>query len=114
MSEDVDLETVASLLGDDVVRAILTATSQEPMSATELSDHCDRSLPTVTRRLDRLTDADLVAETTRPRADGHHDTVYAPTLSSVRVDLADGEFETAVERADGDAADRLTSMWRGL
>ena len=117
VSEDPDLETVADLLGDETARAILTATSVEPMSATELGEHCDVSLPTAYRWTDRLEDAGLVAERTRPREDGHHDAVFAATLAELSVRLADGELEvemTTDESASSDRADRLASMWEDL
>jgi DNA-binding transcriptional ArsR family regulator len=114
VTDDIDVETVARLLADDVARTVLAATSEEPMSAAELQERCDASLATVTRRLEELTDADLLSETTRPRADGHHDTVYAPTLERLEIELDDGEFRAVVDRRERDAADRLTDMWRNL
>lgn len=114
VTDDPDVEAVAAFLADDVARTVLAATSEEPMSAAELQERCDASLATVTRRLEELTDAGLLSETTRPRADGHHDTVYAPTLERLEIELDDGEFRTAVDRRERDAADRLTDMWRDL
>lgn len=114
VTDDPDAETVAAFVADDVARTILGATSEEPLSAAQLEERCDASLATVTRRLDELTDAGLLSETTRPRADGHHDTVYAPTLERLEIELADGEFRTVVDRRERDAADRLTDMWRDL
>lgn len=111
MSEDPDLATVVSLLDDECTRCILTATSTEPMSATELADRCDVSLPTVTRRVDRLLEAGLVEEATRLRPDGHHDDVYTATLDRAEVRLADGAFEFTLERDERDAADELKRLW---
>lgn len=124
VSEDPDLETVAALLGDTTARGILTATSVEPMSAKELSEHCDVSVPTAYRWTERLADAGLLAERTRPREDGHHDAVYAATLAELSVRLEDGDLEVEMSTdepldsdiADGseDPVDRLTSMWEDL
>jgi hypothetical protein len=52
VSEACDVGTVGSLLGDPTVRTILVETSQEPMTAPTVSDHCDVSRPTVSRRLE--------------------------------------------------------------
>jgi len=114
VTDDPDAETVAAFVADDVARTILAATSEEPLSAAQLEDRCDASLATVTRRLDELVEADLLSETTRPRADGHHDTVSAPTLVFLGIALDDGELRTAVDRRERDVADRLTDMWRDL
>jgi len=115
VSEDPDFETVVGLLEDEYARSILTALSEEPMSASELSERCDHSLPTVYRRTDRLVAAGLVAERTRPRSDGHHDTVYVARLDELSVRLRDGELRYEVEhREEPDVADRLTNMWEEL
>lgn len=114
VSDEATLEAVLALLDDDHARSILTATSLEPMSAKELSDHCDVSQATAYRRVERLTDAGLVAERTRPRADGHHDTVYVATLDELSVRLRDGELKFDVDRRSDDVADRLTRLWEGF
>jgi predicted transcriptional regulator len=84
------------------------------MSAKRLSERCDASKPTIYRRIERLEDAELLVEQTRPDPDGNHYSVYAANLKRVTVELADGEFSLRVEREGTDAADRLTSMWEGL
>lgn len=107
---DPDVETVAGLLEDRTVRAILTETSQEPMSATELKHKCEASGPTIYRRLERLREAELVVEGTRPDPDeGHHRTVYEPNLQRVTVELADGTLSVEIERREG-MADRFTRL----
>lgn len=114
VSEDPELATVVGLLDDACVRTILTETSLEPMSADELAERCDVSRQTVYRRLDELEAADLLAERTRPRGDGHHDAVYAATLEEVRVRLHEGCLEFEIDRPRGDAVDELERLWRGF
>ena len=111
VSGEPPLETVVALLDDEHARAILTATDEQALSAKELSERCDVSQATVYRRVDRLTAADLLAERTRPRADGHHDTVYVATLEAVSIRLSDGELEFDLDRRGDDIADRLTRLW---
>nr|WP_282594387.1 winged helix-turn-helix domain-containing protein [Halorientalis brevis] len=111
VSDEVPLETVISLLDDATVRTILTATNVEALSAKELSEQADVSQATVYRRVERLTDVGLLTERTRPRADGHHDTVYVATLAELSIQLAGGEFEFEVDRHGDDIADRLTRLW---
>lgn len=114
VSEEPPLETVVGLLDDEYARAILAATRDDPMSAAELAERCDASLSTIGRRLDSLSEADLVRERTRPRPDGHHDTVYAATLAEFRLTL-DGEgFEYALRRREEDVVDRFRRLWGDL
>lgn len=114
MSEELPVEEVLSLLDDEYARAILIATSTEPMSANQLAEACDASLPTVYRRINRLTDHDLLAEHTELDEDGHHYSSYEATLESVEIDLTDGELTADVSREPTDAADRFTELWEGI
>lgn len=115
VSEDVDLDAVAGLLGEETARDVLTATSEHAMSASELSDHCGVSVPTAHRWTDRLADAGLLVERTRPREDGHHEAVYAAALDELSVRLEDGRLEVEMTTVDDpDPVDRLTSMWEDL
>jgi len=112
--DDPDVATVAGLLEDETARTILTTTSQEPMSARSLESRCDASGPTIYRRLERLREADLIVEQTRPDPDGgHHRTVYAPNLDRVVVELGDGELSVRVDRPEP-MADRFTRLVEGI
>lgn len=111
---ETDLAEIIDLLDDEHVRSILTATSAEPLSAQELSERCDVSVSSIYRRVNRLDDANLVRERTRPRPDGHHETVYVSTLDRFELRLTDGELEWELERDGTDVADELTRMWRKL
>lgn len=108
---DADLATVVSLLDDEHVRSILVATSERPHSASELGDRCGLSTSSIYRRLDRLTDADLVGERTRPRSDGHHETVYVCRLDRFELTVRDGDLSWGVDRQSDDVADQLTRLW---
>ena len=116
MSEDCDEEDVLALLDDEYARAILTATSAEPMSAQSLSERCDASVTTIYRRLDRLQDCDLVEEQLQPQPDGNHYKLFASRLESVSVTFEDGERHVDIERTEAqeDVADRFTRMWQDL
>lgn len=116
MSEAGDEEDdLLELLDDQYARAILTATSAEPMSANELSEAIDASVTTVYRRVDRLKDHDLIEEELRPQPDGNHYKVFRGTLARVEVTFDDGEMTLTVERAaEADPADRFTRMWEDL
>ena len=114
MSGEVDVETIGALLEDPTVRTILTQTSQEPMSATTLSDHCKASKPTVYRRLEDLRECGLLVERTKPDPDrGHHRTVYATNLARITVELEDGGLTLRIDRRE-DIADRFTRLIEGM
>jgi predicted transcriptional regulator len=122
VSEEWDLEAVLDLLSDDYARAILAATSVEPMSAKSLSERCDASLPTVYRRIEQLQEYDLIEEQTRLDLDGSHHKVYAATLSEFSLELEEGTYAAEIEREasplapeeETDPADRFTRMWEEL
>ena len=116
MSEDCDDEKILALLDDEYARAILTATSAEPMSAQTLSERCDASVTTIYRRIDRLKDCDLVEEQLQPQPDGNHYKMYASRLESFSVRFEDGEMRAEITRAEAeeDVADRFTRMWQDL
>jgi DNA-binding transcriptional ArsR family regulator len=106
-----ELQELAELLADEQAREILAATSVEPLSKSELAERCDSSLPTVTRRTDRLTAVGLLREETRLRGDGHHDAVYVAQLDRFELRLRDGQFEHDLDRVDRDLTDELARVW---
>jgi len=115
VSEDCSPNEVFALLDDEYARAILTATSTQPMSAKTLSEECDASLPTVYRRADRLIECGLLAERTEVVEDGHHYSVYEARLDRLTVELDDGELHVDVEETPADdVADRFTDMWEDI
>ncbi|AGB39122.1 ArsR/SmtB family transcription factor [Natronococcus occultus] len=109
MGEDVDVDTVGSVLEDAVARSILVQTTREPMSASTLAERCGVSEATIYRRLETLRASDLVAETTVPDRDGHHYKVYRSNLHRLTVDLTEDGFDLTIERKET-AADRLTRL----
>jgi DNA-binding Lrp family transcriptional regulator len=108
-----DPDDVFELLGDAYVRDILVETYTEPMSAKELSEACGMSLPTVYRRVEDLTEHDLLLERTRIVADGHHYTTYVANLEGLRVDLTADGFAVELDRRE-DPSDRFTRVWERI
>jgi len=111
VADDPDLSTLVGLFDDEHVRTILAATSAEPLSAAALSERCGVSTSAVYRRVDRLVDADLLDERTRPRSDGHHDTVYVAAIERFELVVDDGDVDWTVDRTETDVADELTRLW---
>ncbi|MDF9748237.1 ArsR/SmtB family transcription factor [Natrinema salsiterrestre] len=104
-----ELRSIASLLADECTQTILIETATEPMSAEELSEVCEVSPQTIYRRLDDLSEHDLIEEDLQPDADGHHYKVYTATLDRVVVDLTTDGFELSLSRRDR-MADRFTQF----
>ncbi|APW96532.1 transcriptional regulator [Halobiforma lacisalsi AJ5] len=98
--ETADAGTVLSALDDDACRAILEATSQEALTATELSDQCDIPTSTAYRKVEKLTDAGLVEEKVRINTSGKHATEYRTCFDDVVVSLADGSVELELTKAE--------------
>lgn len=111
VAEESELSTLVGLFDDGHVRSILAATSAEPLSAAELAERCDVSVSAIYRRTTRLVDADLLRERTRPRSDGHHETVYVAALERFELTVRDGDLRWTVERTESDVADELTRLW---
>ncbi|PHQ45950.1 transcriptional regulator [Halorubrum sp. C3] len=114
VDEDPDVADVVALLDDEHVRSILVATSAEPLSAKELGDRCDLSVSSIYRRVDELCDCALLTKRTRPRRDGHHETVYVSTLDRFELTIRDGELDWTIDRTESDPADELSRMWGQL
>lgn len=109
--DETDLQSVLDVLDDPSSRAMIRALS-EPMTASELSDACDVPLSTTYRKLDNLTDAGLLVESTELRTDGHHTTRYDVAFDSVTIELADDRnFEVTLDLKTATPEDRLASMW---
>jgi len=86
-------------LQDDGCRAVLEATGESPLSASEVAETCDLPLSTAYRKLETLTDAGLLTERTRLSPDGKHASEYVCAVDEVVVD-ADAGFELTVSRRD--------------
>ncbi|WP_423747326.1 helix-turn-helix domain-containing protein (plasmid) [Haladaptatus sp. SPP-AMP-3] len=112
MCEDSPPRKLLSLLGDEHVQTILSVTSEQPMSANELSDTCGISLPTVYRRLEELVEHDLLSEQNEIAPDGNHYKKYEATIERIGVRLHQGEFEVDIEdRSVTDAPERFNRLW---
>ena len=106
-------EDVLSTLGDEPTRTIIETLS-EPMTANELSEACDIPLSTMYRKLDQLTEASLVTESTEIRQGGQHTTRYELDFTEVVVLLSDEhDLIVAIDRPsrESTADQRLEELW---
>jgi len=99
VDDEQDVQAILHALQDDDCRAVLDATDEAPLSASELADACDLPLSTTYRKLDTLTDVGLLAERTRLCPDGKHASEYVRVVDEVTVD-ADAGFELTVSRRE--------------
>ncbi|MUW15038.1 helix-turn-helix domain-containing protein [Halorubrum sp. CBA1125] len=109
------VETVLDALADEAARRIVTALS-EPKTASELSEECDIPLSTTYRKLELLTEASLLEESTDIRRDGQHTTRYSVSFDSITVSLDEDDREFGVEfsRPDRTRDERLADLWSEL
>lgn len=106
------LDEVLSALDDADCRAIIRALD-EPLSAGEVSDRCDIPSSTAYRKLDLLTEAELLTEATEVRPDGHHTTLYDVDFEQVVIGLEeDRTLEVGIDRPARSADEQLANMWR--
>mgnify|MGYP000486506125 CR=1 FL=1 len=111
VAESPDLEAVLDALDDSDARTIIRSLD-EPMTASQLSETCDIPLSTMYRKLDLLTEAELLNEGTQIRADGHHATTYEVAFDAVRIELTDGrEIQVQVEGRERRPDQRLAELW---
>lgn len=102
-----------SLLGDETVQRILTATDERSMSAQMLEARCDASLTTIYRRIEELLEHELLQVRTEVQSDGNHYKAYEARLKHLGVNLRDGALDVEVERRN-DAPDRFRDIWDAM
>jgi DNA-binding transcriptional ArsR family regulator len=85
--DDHRVDEILTLLNDSNCRRILTATAEEALSADELSEECDIPLSTVYRKVQRLVDAQLLAERVRVSSHPQYTHEYALAAESLTVSL---------------------------
>lgn len=115
--EDPPVADVLDALADDAARRIVTALS-EPKTASDLSEECDIPLSTTYRKLETLTDASLLEESTDIRRDGQHTTRYSVSFETVTVSLnGEGDargFDIEFTRPERSRDERLADLWSEL
>ncbi|MFD1686873.1 winged helix-turn-helix domain-containing protein [Halobellus litoreus] len=112
--ESADLQSVLDALDDEDARAIVRALD-EPRTASELSEQCDIPLSTTYRKLDLLTDAELLEEGTEIRSDGHHTTTYSVAFEEVRIALTESrELDVEIARLEQGPEERLADIWTAV
>ncbi|WP_435074956.1 helix-turn-helix domain-containing protein [Halorubrum sp. HHNYT27] len=113
MSTDGRNDELLELLGQELVRQVLAATSREPLSAKELSDECDVAPSTIYRRAEEMVACDLLVERTQIESDGSHHSVFAANIDHLDIDVDDGTIDVDVHIRE-DAAQRFSRIWSDI
>lgn len=104
---------VLRVLGNDYNAEILQA-AHEPMSAQDLSDELDVPIATCYRRIDELTEADLLTLHDRPLSDQHRRiNVYRRSVDEVNVEFEEDICRVSVEQRS-EVKNKLDDVWRSL
>ncbi|WP_247731699.1 winged helix-turn-helix domain-containing protein [Halovivax limisalsi] len=102
---------ICAALDDPDCREIIHAL-EEPLTASEIQERCDIPQSTLYRKLELLTDATLLEESTEIRRDGHHASKYAIAFDEIRITMEqDHTLGVAVERPARSADERLADLW---
>ncbi|MDR5672666.1 Transcriptional regulator containing HTH domain,ArsR family [Halalkaliarchaeum sp. AArc-CO] len=105
-------EQLIEVLGNKYNTDILSATT-EPKSAQDLSEELDVPIATCYRRIDELTDAELLELYDRPLSEEHRRVkVYRRNVDQVEIDFQDGVSVNVTERTE--VKNRLDDVWRTL
>lgn len=95
--EDGRVDAVLFALADPDCRCILAATADHARTASELAEECGVPSSTMYRKLDVLSDTDLLAERVRVQRDGKHSKEYVRTADAVTIHVDGGRpFEVDV------------------
>jgi DNA-binding transcriptional ArsR family regulator len=86
-----DGDTVLTALEDPDCRALLEATTDEALTASELIERCGVPRSTTYRKLERLTEAGLLEERVRISPDGKHASEYRRAVEDITITLGDSE-----------------------
>ena len=113
MEDDRSIEDILDTIGDRHAREVLAAISRQSRSAKELAQECDLSLPTVYRRIEMLSEYDLVKDQTLVAEDGNHYKVYESNFDSTVISLEDDEYKVKIYR-DENLPDRFSQLWDDL
>jgi DNA-binding Lrp family transcriptional regulator len=113
VTEELSPPAVFATLDDEYARDILVATNTDRLSAKELSEECDMSRPTVSRRVNTLVEQGLLEEYTHVDPAGRHYREYEARLERIEVLLRDEGFDIHID-VRPDPADRITSIFENM
>lgn len=108
-----DPDDIFEVLSSETSREILAAASVRPMSAQELEQVCDVSLPTIYRRLEMLQDYDLISEEQVVDPDDGQYKQYSTDLKEINIVIENGGYDVDI-RVRKDTVDKFGELFRDL
>lgn len=109
MSKEWNPSSIFDVLASEHARKILVATSVRPVSAQELKEICETSLPTIYRRVNALTAYDLLSEQPKIKSDGTQYNTYTSDLKEINIRVEDGELTVDIE-LQKDSVDQFSEL----
>lgn len=106
-------ENILDVLGCEIARSILALGSVRPFSAQEFANRCEVSDASIYRRLEVLSDYDLLTEDIVINPDGNDYTRYETNLEAVEIRIEDAAFELELEQ-DQDYTEKFLNFWTHL
>lgn len=113
MSKEWNPNDIFEVLASEHARKILAAASVRPVSAQELKNICETSLPTVYRRVNALITYDLLSDHLEVEPDGNHYNTYTSDLKEVRIRVEDGGLNVNIE-IQKDSVDQFGELFSDL
>jgi Fe2+ or Zn2+ uptake regulation protein len=109
VSKEWNPNDIFEVLASEHARKILAAASIRPVSAQELKNICETSLPTIYRRVNALITYDLLSDQLEIESDGTHYSTYTSDLNEIKIRVEDGEFNVNIE-IQKDSIDQFGEM----
>lgn len=103
ISETSQVEALLGALEDEDCRAILEATTDDSLTASELSEACDLPLSTAYRKLELLTETGLLEEQLRLSPDGKHTSEYVRSVDDIHVSI-ESDIELSITHSETEEA----------
>lgn len=113
MTKQWDPDGIFEVLASKESRRILAAASVKPVSAKELEEVCNASLPTIYRRINVLVEYDLLSEEQVVDPEQEQSRRYSTDLHEVTVRIEDGTFNVSLE-INKDTVDKFGELFRDL
>lgn len=114
MADEWNAAATFDALANPTAREILVHASGRELTAEELAERCDVSLPTVYRHVETLADCSLLTERTNVDAEGNHYKTVETTVEEFRIEVSPDGFDLAVEQRREDLVDRFEGLWSDL
>lgn len=107
-------DAVFDVLDDETCRTIVSELDN-PMTARQIADEANIPISTTYKKLEKLTNTPLLAETTELHAEGHHRSLYFVNFEQLVVRLDhQREFAVDIKPKRADPEGQLVSIWSEL